>query len=178
MKLRTAVTNSVKLLNHAEQFLLAYVSLSLAILVVFAAIGRRFGFSGLFWLEEFSRHALIFITFLAASAAVKYRSHPAMTTLETRLADWKKHLLIGLRSSACFLFFVWLDYYAWSHVFRLQRLEVRTSTTGMPLYFIYVPIAVFCIGIFMRYLLDAVREFQAVAKAREKRGAATNDRRI
>ena len=171
MKLRKAVKKFFQLLNHAELFLLAYVCLTLAVMVVFAAVGRRFGFSGMFWLEELSRHTLIFITFLAASFAVKFRRHPAMTALENRLSGRKRHILIGLRSLSGFLFFLWLDYYAWSHVFRFRQLGVRTSTTGIPFYFIYSAIAVFCMFIFLRYLLATVKEFQALVKT----GSETRD---
>lgn len=163
-ELRMVIAKLVKAINYAEEILLAYVSLGLAALIVVGVISRKLGLPGLFWLEELGRYILIFATFLGASIAVKYASHPAMVALVTSVPARAAHVIKSLTSFVCFAFFAWLDYYAWLHIIHMADIGVKTSTLGVPFYVPYLPVAIFCAGIFVRYLLISVKEFQALIK--------------
>jgi len=147
----------IRMLNYCEEFLIAYSLLGLGVTIVIAVIYRKLGIQGFWWLEETSRHVLIFATFLGASLAVKYNQHIRMGSLIESLNGFPQLLLKALVSLFCFVFISWLDFYAWRHVFNLQELGLKTATFQFPSYIVYLPISVFCIFIALRYLLDFIK---------------------
>jgi len=151
----------VKALNYVEEVLLAYVTLTLGILIVIATAYRKLGIIGFFWLEEFGRFILIFIIFLGISLAVKYERHPSMIALYLKLPTQAGHVIKAIVNFGCFAFFVYVDYYAWLHVIHLHELGLITPTLRVPFYIPYLPIAIFSIGVFVRFLLISIKEFQA-----------------
>ena len=161
--LRFRLKKYLEFLNKTELIILAYFPLAVAIIMVVALIGRKIqvGYMGLFWLEEFGRYMLIFITFLGASVAVKTRSHPKMQALYVKLPTRVQHLLWGIVFLACFAFFIYIDIYTWKHIGKLARLNVTTSTLTIPFFVAYLPIAVFTIFMAIRYSIESFKEFKA-----------------
>ena len=148
--------------NRAEDFLLAYFFLGLGLLIVVDILGRRLGlFMSFFWLEELGRHIMIFMTLLGACKAVKGRKHLSMNAFVRRLPVRWGHLIQGITDFACFAFMVCFSYYAWHHVVHLYTMGVDTSTLEIPFFIPYLPIALFGMGMFVRFLISSVTEFQA-----------------
>lgn len=156
---------TVKILNYAEEVLLAYCFSGLGILIVFDSLGRKFGIFSIFWLEEFGRYILIFMAFIAAGKAVKDDRHINMGTVVGLFPIQIIHVIKGITNLLCFLFFLYMDYFAWLHVIHLYRIGARTSTLGVPFYIPYLPIPIFFVCIFVRYLIASVKEFQTFLKS-------------
>jgi C4-dicarboxylate transporter DctQ subunit len=166
-KSRSTLEKLVKFFNNLELIVLAYVPLMLGFLMVIELFNRKFGlgFKGFFWLEELGRYTLVFITFLGASVAVKTGSHPTMDALYLKLPPRIGHILKGAMFFTCFLFVAYIDYYAWLHISNLAKISIKTSTLKVPLYIPYLPIGIFSILIFLRYLIASFNEFRIFFKA-------------
>ena len=150
--------------NYSENAVLAYFFVGLGILIVIDIPGRKFGLTSFYWLEEFGRYVMIFMTLLGASKAVKGGNHLSMNAVVRRLPNKVGHFVQGITNFACFVFLAYLDYYAWSHIVHMHKIGLRTSTLGIPFYIPYLPVAVFLIGMFVRFLISSVKEFFVVFK--------------
>ena len=158
------VAKLVKAYNDAEDAVLAYFFVGLGLLIVVDIAGRRLGVTSFYWLEEFGRYVMIFMTLLGASKAVKERKHLSMNAVVRRLPERWAHLIQGMTDLACCAFLLYVDYYAWKHVVHLHRIGVETSTLGIPFYIPYLPIALFGIGMFVRFFICSMQEFRVFHK--------------
>lgn len=155
------VNKAIKILHYAEEIALAYVSLGLGILIVLEILLRSTGITAFYWLEELGRYILIFMTLCGASMAVRSDSHPKMTAIFSIVPGRGSHVIRAVVNLFLTVFFVFIDYIAWSHVLHVKKIGMQTSTLGIPFYVPYVPIAFFLLIIFVRYFLDFVKEIQA-----------------
>jgi C4-dicarboxylate transporter DctQ subunit len=156
----------IEILNYTEDVLLTYCITGVGALIVFDSLLRKFGIFSIHWIEELSRFVLILIAFLGASKAVKDGRHVSMETVVGMLPTQIIHVINAIKNLLCFGFFLFLDYYAWLHIVHLHRIGFRTSTLGIPFFVPYLPIPIFCMGIFVRYFLASLKEFQALLKGR------------
>ena len=151
----------IKILHHAEEIALAYVSLGLGILIVLEILLRSTGVTAFYWLEEFGRYVLIFMTLCGASLAVRSDSHPKMTAIFSIVPGRGSHIIKAVVNLFLAVFFVFIDYIAWTHILHVKKIGLQTSTLGVPFYVPYLPIGVFLLVIFVRYFIDFVKEIQA-----------------
>ena len=164
----------IKVFNRVEDAVLAYFFVGLGLLIVVDIAGRRLGITSFYWLEEFGRYVMIFMTLLGASKAVKQRKHLSMNAMIRRLPAREAHVVQGVTDLASCAFLVYVDYYAWRHVVHLYRIEVETSTLGIPFYIPYLPIALFGIGMFVRFFFWSVQEFKAALRGGSVKAAAAD----
>jgi C4-dicarboxylate transporter, DctQ subunit len=155
------VNKVIKVLHHAEEIALAYVSLGLGILIVLEILLRSTGVTAFYWLEELGRYVLIFMTLCGASIAVRSDSHPKMTAIFSFVPEKGAHIIKAIVNIFLALFFAYIDYIAWAHILHVKMIGMQTSTLGIPFYVPYVPIGVFLFIICVRYLIDFVKEIQA-----------------
>ncbi len=165
------VRRLIEAFNYAEDAVLAYFFVGLAILIVIDIPGRKFGLTSFYWLEEFGRYVMIFLTLLGASKAVKGGKHLSMNAVLKRFPTKAGHFIQGITNFGCFVFLAYIDYYAWSHIIHMHKIGLQTSTLGIPFYIPYLPIAVFLICMFVRFLISSVKEFSAVFEERIEDGA-------
>ena len=168
-KSKSALNKLIKYINNLEIIVLAYVPLLFGLMMVIELANRKFGlgFKGFYWLEELGRYILVFITFLGASVAVKTGSHPTMDALYLKLPPRVGHILKGAMFFSCFLFLAYIDYYAWFHVAKLAKINIKASTLKFPLFVAYLPIAVFSAFIALRYLFACCNEFKDILKPKK-----------
>ena len=152
------IKSIVKILNNAEEVLLAYVSLGLAILIVLDIVLRTTGIPAFYWLEELGTYVLILITLCGASLAIKYVRHPTMTALFKALPSRPGHLIKVVTSLFLTCFFAYLDYYSWAHIAHVYKLGIESTTLGIAFFIPYLPIGFFFFVVCIRYLLLAVKE--------------------
>jgi len=114
---------------------------------------------------------MIFLTLLGASKAVKGGKHLSMNAVLRRLPTKAGHLVQGITNFGCFAFLAYIDYYAWSHIVHMYKIGLQTSTLGIPFYIPYLPIAVFLISMFVRFLISSIKEFSSVLGERIEAGA-------
>jgi len=155
------VRKIVIILHHAEEIALAYVSLGLGILIVLEILLRSTGVTAFYWLEELGRYILIFMTLCGASLAVRYNSHPSMTALFSFVPEKGSYAIRALVNLFLSLFFAYIDYLAWTHIWNVKKIGMQTSTLGFPFFIPYLPIGVFLLIISVRYFIDFVKEIQA-----------------
>lgn len=155
------IKKTIKVLQHAEEIALAYVSLGLGILIVLEILLRSSGVTAFYWLEELGRYILIFMTLCGASIAVRSDRHPKMTAIFSIVPERGSHIIKAIVNLFLAVFFAFIDYIAWAHIVHIKKIGMQTSTLGVPFYIPYVPIGVFLFVIFVRYLIEVVKEIQA-----------------
>lgn len=151
----------VRFLNHLEEIVLVYVSLTLALLIVLEICLRSTGITAFYWLEELGRYVLVFTTLCGANLAVRYNDHPAMTALVTGVPSRVSHVLVALVSLFLVVLFAYLDYYTWFYIVHTYRSGFKTSTLTIPFFIPYLPIGVFIFFMAVRYLIRFFKEVQA-----------------
>ena len=149
----------IKALNNIEFLALAYIPVVFAVLIVIEMVNRKLGLKGFPWLEEMSRHMLIFITFMGASVAIKTKAHMVMDVLYLKLPTKLGHLLKAFVYLGCAILLAFIDYYAWIWIIKLERIGITTSTLKIPFFIPYLSIGVFLIGMVIRYTIESVKEF-------------------
>ncbi|RJX30134.1 MAG: TRAP transporter small permease [Desulfarculus sp.] len=153
--------NLMKIINHIEEGVLALGLLALA-LMAFGEVVTRYLFNHSFtWFEEFSRYFCVFLTFLGASLGVKYGLHFSMDYLVTRVSLRNGHLM---RIAGCLIsavFFSMVAWYGWQHALRLKKFGTTSAAMGLPMFWAYLPIAVFSAILVIRFLIQAWRHAAA-----------------
>jgi C4-dicarboxylate transporter, DctQ subunit len=156
------VKTFVKFLNHLEEIALVYVSLVLALLIVFEIALRSTGITAFYWLEELGRYILVFTTLCGANLAVRYDDHPAMTAMVTSLPSQLSHALVALVSLFLVFVFAYLDYYTWFYIAHTFGSGFKTSTLTIPFFIPYLPVGVFVFFMSVRYLIRFFKEIKAL----------------
>ncbi|MCF8034797.1 MAG: TRAP transporter small permease [Desulfarculaceae bacterium] len=151
----------LKAINHLEEAVLATGLLGLA-LMAFGEVVSRYLFNHSFtWFEEFARYFCVFLTFLGASLGVRYGMHFSMDYLVTkvgpRIGHWMR--IAGFLISAA-LFLV-VAYYAWEHAWKMKRFGTTSAAMGLPMFWAYLPIAVFSATLALRFMAQAWRHLKA-----------------
>ena len=147
----------LRALNYLEEGVLALGLLGLA-LMAFVEVVTRYLFNHSFtWFEEFSRYFCVFLTFLGASLGVKYGMHFSMDYLVTRVGDrtgQAMRLAGDLIGGVLFAVVAWL---AWEHALKMHRFGTTSAAMGLPMFWAYLPIAVFSATLSLRLALQAWR---------------------
>lgn len=148
-------------INYIEEGILALGLLGLA-LMAFGEVVTRYVFSYSFtWFEEFSRYFCVFLTFLGASLGVKYGLHFSMDYVVTKVGLRAGHAMriAGYLISAAL--FAVVTYYAWEHAWKMKRFGTTSAAMGLPMFWAYLPIAVFSAFMVIRFAIQAGRHAKA-----------------
>ena len=155
--------------NHLEEGVLALGLLGLA-LMAFVEVVTRYIFNHSFtWFEEFSRYFCVFLTFLGASLGVKYGLHFSMDYVVTRVSARTGHLMRMTGNLISAALFSAVTYYAWLHALKMKKFGTTSAAMGLPMFWAYLPIAVFSASLVVRFLIQAYKHAQAC-----KQGAPLN----
>ena len=162
--MRTAVKRLLHILGRLEEGTLALGLLGLA-LMYFIEVVRRYLFGHSFtWFEEFSRYFCVFLTFLGASLGVKYGMHFSMDYLVTRVG-WRTGQVMKITGAliSAFIFFL-VAYYAWNHAWRMKRFGTTSAAMGLPMFWAYLPMAVFSATFALRFVGQVVGLARGLAR--------------
>lgn len=159
----------LRIFTSLEKIALAYFPVFISGAMVIQFLNRKFefGFQGLYWLEELSRYMLILITFLGASVAVTKGELVSMDALYSKVPDKIGHILKIIVNMMCAAFLIYFCYYAWSLILSLVKINIQTSTLGIPMYIPYLPILLFSITMFIRFIIQAIKEAKFVYNQNE-----------
>ncbi|MGD8563853.1 MAG: TRAP transporter small permease [Desulfarculaceae bacterium] len=142
------------IINRFEEGVLSLGLLGLA-LMAFIEVVTRYLFNHSFtWFEEFARYFCVFLTFLGASLGVKYGLHFSMDYVVTRVRPRVGHAMRitgHLISAALFSSVAWM---AWQHAWKLKGFGTTSAAMGLPMFWAYLPIAVFSATMVMRFLFQ------------------------
>jgi len=118
------VLKTVDAVNKVVGYVLAVMMGLMAALVILQVLNRSLLHLPLHWLEELTRYLMIYVIFMGASLAVRYRRMIAIETMPQSLRPkWRKFLVIGvlLLSIAFYAIMVWLG------IQILERVQLQVS---------------------------------------------------
>ncbi len=143
-------------LNRAEEVLLGWGLLGLA-LFAFLQVVLRYAFaSGFSWAEELGRYACIFLTFLGASVGVRHGTHFSVEILERLLPPAAARFTKAAASLLSAALFALVAWYGWAHAEKLHRFGVTSASLRVPMWVPYAAIPLFSATMAARFLADAV----------------------
>lgn len=142
----------VENLNLFEEGVLAFTLLGLAVLT-FVETALRYSISYTFpWFNEFANYMMIFCTYLGASVGVKYGTHFSMEAVTEYASDRVSHALKVVANLFSALITLVFCYYGVMHIQGLMKFDVKSSAMQIPMYWPYIPIAVFSVVMSFRFL--------------------------
>jgi C4-dicarboxylate transporter DctQ subunit len=151
-----------KVFNRAEESLLAYSIVTMAVITVAQIITRTFFHFGFGFVEQVGGHTLVMVTFLGASIAVKQDKHFRMGALVENLPNKPRRMLGVIVNLGCALFFLIIVYQGVFQTLTLYNYGTKTSALSMPFFLVYIPIPLFSIGISIRYGIAAYKDSVAL----------------
>jgi C4-dicarboxylate transporter DctQ subunit len=152
-----AMARFIRAVNLLEEGVLVGGILGLAFMA-FIEVVTRYVFNHSFtWFEEFSRYFCVFLTFLGASLGVKYGLHFSMDFVVTRVSYRTGHLMRMASNLIAATLFTWVAWLAWEHAWKLKRFGTTSAAMGLPMFWAYLPIAVFGATLVIRFVIQAVK---------------------
>ncbi len=151
------LNKGLRALQYFEKGILAAGLLGLALMAFFEVLSRYLFNHSFTWFEEFSRYFCVFLTFLGASLGVKYGTHFCMDFVLTRVPPRAGHLMrlsTNLIAAGVFCLLAWL---AFEHAFKLKKFGTTSAAMSLPMFWAYLPIGIFSITLFFRFLLQSIR---------------------
>lgn len=146
-----------KAFNLAEECLLAYSIVAMAVVTVAQIISRTLLDFGFGWVEQVGGHTLVLVTFLGASIAVKQDKHFKMAALIENIPAKFKNILGFITNLGCGLFFMIIVYQGFIHTHTLYKYGTKTAALSMPFFIAYLPIPLLSISICIRYGISAYK---------------------
>lgn len=134
--------------------------LGLALMAFVEVISRYFLNHSFTWFEEFSRYFCVFLTFLGASLGVKHGTHFCMDFVVTRVGSRTGHLMrvsTNLIAATMFSVVSWL---ALEHALKMKQFGTTSAAMSLPMFWAYLPIAVFSAVLVLRFFLQGVRHLK------------------
>ena len=137
-----------RLLTHFEE-IVATMALAALLVVMSLQVISRYAFDSPFsWTDEVSRHLYIYMVFFGASAAIRDRSHVAVSMAVAYLPA-SARLVAALAMNALILAFLGVMIWAgWKLVQR--NLDVPTVTLEIPLAIVYAVVPITAVSMIWR----------------------------
>lgn len=129
-----------RFLSRLEESLIALGLISAATILFINVVLRYFFESGIVWAEEYTRYAIIWITFIGGSVAVREGEHLAVTAL-LEVMDEKRGRYLRFFATLCSVAFsAFLA--VWGTILTLSIRQTGQVTPSMeiPSYWVYVAI--------------------------------------
>lgn len=143
-------------IDRIEHFVLVWTILGLALVGAFQVL-TRYGFNYSFsWFEELGRYLAVLIAFLGAGIGAKKGTHFSMDLIVGMLAKPYQYYLqsfTGIISSA---FFFLIAVYSWKFIVRMHNFGATSSTMGIRMYIVYLPILIFSVVMAVRFLITGL----------------------
>lgn len=152
-------------IDRIEHFILVWIILGLALFgsfQVFTRYGLNYSFS---WFEELGRYLVVLIAFLGAGIGAKKGTHFSMDLVVGILGQPYRHYLQSITGIISSAFFVLISFYSWKFIARMYNFGATSSTMGIQMYIVYLPILFFSVVMAIRFLITGI-EF--IKKARNE----------
>lgn len=167
----------LRALNYLEEGALAVGLLGLAVMT-FIEVITRYVFSHSFtWFEEFARYFALFLTFLGASLGVKYGMHFSMDFVVSRVSYRLGNLMRVLTYLIAAVLFAAIAWLAWERAMQLKRFGTTSAAMGLPMFWAYLPIAVFGGTMVLRFIHQVYRHGLAMIRNEPLGGAPQEQER-
>jgi len=141
----------------------AIMAVLVTLLILLNVVTRTAG-NALFWVDELAIYAMVWMTFLGASAALHYRSSVSITVLSDAVPERMKQLIAKCVDCVVFLFSIAMLWLCWRWFlpleiakagFEFQTFQSKTfnfiyaeptSTLGLPKYLFWLVMWFFVLG--------------------------------
>lgn len=151
-------------IDRIEHFVLVWTILGLALFGAFQVFTRyalNYSFS---WFEELGRYLVVLIAFLGGGIGAKKGTHFSMDLIVGMLAKPYRYYLQGITGIISSAFFVLISFYSWKFIVRMYNFGATSSTMGIRIYIVYLPILFFSLVMAIRFLIIG---FEFIKKARD-----------
>ena len=163
---------ALDLFRTLEKVLLVLPMAFLCIRIFINILMRAFFQSGISWLEEFSRYAFVFSTFLGASIAVESDQHPKMTAVTDAVPAGASLVLKIVGNLFCAGLSLVVAYYGYQQILKMIANGAMASSLPVPLYVPYLIIPLGMLVSSIRYLCLVCQSVRSLSGTAEKGGAA------
>ncbi len=154
----------LRVLNRLEEGVLTFGLLGLA-LMCFVEVVSRYLFNHSFtWYEEFSRYFILFLTFLGASLGIKYGIHFSMDFVVTRVSSRMGNFMRVVSNLIAATLFAAVAIYALLHSIKIMGFGTTSPAMGLPMFWAYLPVAVFSGTMCLRFLYQVYRHGRAMLR--------------
>lgn len=150
-------------LNKFEEIIIILALFSGATMLFINVILRFFFSSGIVWAEEFTRFAIIWLTFLGSSIAAREGAHLGVTVLLEVVKDKKFHKVINnIVYILAIGFSMFLVMYGGRLTFEIFGHKTVSSSMQIPMYLIYMAIPLGGLLMTYRYIRMMINYNQEV----------------
>ena len=154
----------IHILNRAEEMVLCFALLEMAVLSFVQVIMRYLFGTSIIWGEEVLRYQLCFVAFFGAEVCIRHGAHIKAEVLSLIIPDRFKPLANAFVHVAVFIFCLAFSYYGLSLVLKVAATGQFTAATRIPKFYIYLPIPLgggfMCIRS-LAYVFKEIRRFLA-----------------
>ena len=153
---------TIRFIEHYFEEMLAGTFMMLMLLTTFTNVIARYVFNNSFqWAEELSRYSFIWLVFLGAVIATKYRRHIVIDVVVTLVPDRVKALMASLVDLLVLGLMVVMFYYG---LVLVSGATEATSTLNVPQYVVDVVVPISALLNFLRSLGDLRRNLTAAVR--------------
>lgn len=138
-KLRAMLTKISRKLAWLELWLAALMAVGVTLLILLNIVTRYFG-AALYWVDELAIYAMVWMTFLGASAALHYRNAISITLLPDAVPARARRLIAKLVDIIVFVFALAMIWFCWRWFLPLEIARVGFDATefqGRTFNFVY-----------------------------------------
>ena len=146
-----------------ELWLAAFLALAVTLLILLNVVTRYLG-NALFWVDELAIYAMVWMTFLGASAALHYRDSVSITLFTGALSESRRRWVLKAVDVVVFAFALLMLWFCWRWFsplqlardgFDIMAFQGRTfvfiyseptSTLGVPKYLFWLVMWLFSLG--------------------------------
>lgn len=140
-------------LTHVENTLIAFALFSGGGVLLVNVILRYFLRSGIVWADEYTRYAIIWLTFIGGSAAVRENDHLAVTIiLEVVKSHRVKKVVMLFAQLTAILFTAFLTVWGMILTTSVYRTGQRSPSLEAPMWIFYLAIPVGALLMTYRFL--------------------------
>lgn len=144
------IEKSLRNLSRFFELLCAFFFVVMGASLTLQIFSRYFMAQSIFWAEELSRYAMIWLVYLGVVVAARERAHTRIDFFVGLLPGMGNKTIKVLVNIVCLLFLAGIAYYSWD----LMRLGMmlKSSALRIPMYFVYASVP-FCCFFTAIYLL-------------------------
>lgn len=146
-------------LTKVFRLALGLLLISGALLIVTNIFLRYFFYHSIAWTEEVTRYGLIWLVFLGAGVVAREAGHLSIEILPSLLPSRLARLNRVIVNIACAGLSGAVAYIGWQLTFRVQDTGQIGTSSGLPVYLVYIAIPVGCTLMILGFFEAALRHF-------------------
>lgn len=148
-----------------EELSVALLLFSGGFMLFLNVILRYFFSSGIIWAEEFTRFAIIWLTFIGSSIAARKGAHLGVTVIFDLVKNQKIQKALHYTVHALTIFFsIFLVAYGGRLTFEIMNYQTVSSSMQAPMYLIYLAIPVGGLLMTYRFVQELISYHKGVQK--------------